>query len=489
MPSFSYYPQNFPKDESLPNYTRDEFERFAGQLEFVADMWEGKWAWFDYLLLVESDPSKAKRYLPYEVDETVEEYALRLNRSHFYRFFRASIEVFSGFLSDFNLQEETPDRIKQLLGDVDGKGNNLQTFLRLADEKALRDGHCYVLVDYPRIQPRNAREERESGARPYLSLVDRRNIRNWLLNESETETEQVTITEQIKVQSGLYGVQSVPQYRVLKKNSFEVWRLPKENDPILVDSGETSIGEVPLVCYSSSGNEIKKFESELPLIDLAETNLKHYQRLSDYIEKEHAVNMPVLVVQELDRDYDDPLATDSQDKEGKPEIKLGSRSALWNLDAKFIEPQASSLQESRASIKNIEENIEKRTLTFLTTTEAPKTATEISAFTSPTKANFQSMADAKENNTKQIFELMGKFLGLSGEVGGITVNRLIIEGGLSVDESRMLIEMHGNGQISLKTLLKNLIDGKKVKLSSSVQDEINLLSTNNQNQNNQDDSL
>ncbi|PNW36259.1 UNVERIFIED_CONTAM: hypothetical protein BEN50_16785 [Euhalothece sp. KZN 001] len=476
MFSFSYLPQTFPKDENLPNYVRDEFENFAGQLEFVGDIWEGKWAWFDYLSLAESDPVKSHRYLPFEVDETVEEYNLRLSRSHFYRFFRASIEVFSGFLSDFNVREETPDQIKALLENVDGKGNNLQTFLRLADEKALRDGHCYILVDYPQVQPRNAREERELGARPYLSLIDRRNIKNWLLNPSETEIEQVTITEQIKVQSGNFGVASVTQYRVITPNRFEVWRLD-QNEPILVESGEISLRKVPIVCYSCSASQSHQFESELPLIDLAETNLKHYQRLSDYIEKEHAINMPVLVVQELERDYDDPLAPDSQDKEGKPEIKLGSRSALWNLEAKFIEPQATSLQESRISIKNIEENIEKRTLTFLTTTEAPKTATEIAAFTSPTKANFQTMADAKENNTEQIFRLLGEFLGLSPRnvVGGISVNRLIIEGGLSVEESRLLLEMQRNGQITLKTLLKNLIDGKKIKLSSSIQDEIDMI--------------
>lgn len=115
----------------------------------------------------------------------------------------------------------------------------------------------------------------------------------------------------------------------------------------------------------------------------------------------------------------------------------------------------------------------------MTTTEAPKTATEIAAFTSPTKANFQTMADAKENNTEQIFKLFGDFLGLSTRetLGGIAVNRLIIEGGLSVEESRLLLEMHEKRQITLKTLLKNLIDGKKIKISSSIQEEIDTIGT------------
>ena len=36
--------------------------------------------------------------------------------------------------------------------------------------------------------------------------------------------------------------------------------------------------------------------------------------------------------------------------------------------------------------------------------------------------------------------------------------------------------MQANGQISLETLLKNLLNGKKLKLDSSVENEVSLLS-------------
>ena len=115
------------------------------KLEFLQDMWAGSVAWVSPLAGI-TDIQKAKAYLPQHSKENEIQYRDRVCRASFDRKFRDAISTISGFLSSFVIQDDTPEMIKINAHNIDGSGTSLKNLLRQADQKALRDEHCFILV-------------------------------------------------------------------------------------------------------------------------------------------------------------------------------------------------------------------------------------------------------------------------------------------------------------------------------------------------------
>lgn len=460
---------SYHTDPDLPSYRNPEYVDAIDKLIFVKDMFEGRSRWISPLGRI-LDPEKANCYLPIEPKEPENDYLTRLLRSNFERFFGESVETFAGYLSSFVTEDLAPS-IEDALDDVDFKGNNLEVFLKQADELAVRDERCYILVEHPR-RPENINnlaEERSLNLRPYLVLIEAMQIVNWKTNPYG-EILQVTIEQSVETDNGTFGSKTVTHYRVLRPGQ---WQVIAEEDGkyFLVDEGVTSLDFVPLVPYSVSPKTKDPFKGDPPLYSLAEMNLTHYRKRSDLDWIVHKANQPMLNIKELEM-YRDGVAPNEE----QPSVIIGPNTCLWNVDARYVEPAGTAIASSQTDLKELELRMEYRTLQFLSGSVASnRTATEMSLISSPVQANLASMARAKESSVERIFRYWQQYESASILPSRIVVDEKILQESMPSDRAQFLLSVRSAGEMSRKTFLSELRRGKILTKDFDVDAEVELL--------------
>ncbi len=471
---------SFTSDPNSPAYQSESYRRSRGKLQFVADMFIGRSAWYAVGSFFGEfvDPLKASLYLPQESDEPQEEYNKRLSRSYFVRRFRIAIESFAGFLSSFVLEEGTHSSIVEAAQNIDMKGNSLEVFFRAADEKALRDERCFILVEFPKRPVdeignpliTSAFEERQFNLRPYLVLIDVRDVVNWKLAPDNRTVLQVTIRESVTEDIGLFGSKQVIRYRVLFPGGYAIYT-QQDGTYAQTGGGETSLSKVPLVPYSLTNGDIENrggadpFAGEPPLYDLAELNLKHYQKSSEKDEAMHKCNMAVLQVQELN-------AETSSSRDESPTVRIGPNTCLWNVNASFVEPSGSAIAATQADIDRLEMEMSSRTLSFLSGSELQRTATEVATFSAPVQANLGSMARAKQSNMQTCFKFWCEYLGVDSGKSGACVDEKILQSTMDAATVGVLLQMRTAKELTRSTFLGLLKKGKAFPRDFDVASEV-----------------
>lgn len=448
---------------NLPTYENAKYRALKRNWNFVSDMWEGRSAW--YRLDSDTfDPVKADKYLPIETDEPEEEYRKRLRRSYFKRFFRDAIELYSSFLSSFIPEAGLDGRIVACLDDVDLKGNSLEVFLRKADELALRDEHCFILVEFPQGRKvRSYREEMELGLRPYLCLIEATDAINWRFSTgTPSKLMQVTIRENVCVEVGLFGEQEICQYRVLQPGKYQLYQGNSDNDIQLVEEGSYSIQEIPLIPYSLTTNDADPFGGNPPLLDLAEANLEHYQKTSDRDQILHKCNLPLLEINE--KQQSPPLRRDKAAQK-EYELTYGPNTCLWNVSARFVEPTGSSIEQAQKDIEKLEASMQHRTLAFLSGVHSHMTATEAGLRSVPAQGNLAAMARNKASNVQRCFQFWLSYYQPFQPIDriespSIQVDEKILSEGMPSDRANLLLSLKQSGDLSSVELLELLRSGK-----------------------------
>ena len=349
-------------------------------------------------------------------------------------------------------------------------------FFRSCDEMALRDEHCFVLVEFPKrpIEIKNYTQEKNLNLLPYLVKIDARCLINWIVENDKLV--QVTIREKVMVREGRFGHKEQTQYRVLTAGAFEVYRDDSEGGKDLnglIDSGSTTLDFIPLIAYSlTSDTEI--FTGDPPLYDLAELNLKHYQLSSEKTEVLHKCNIPFLQINErtpgsFGSEIDRPLGYEDT-------IKIGSNTVLKNVDCAFIEPSGSATSTTQQDISQLEQEINERTLSFLSGLNSPRTATEVSLQSSATQSNLINWARRKESNIQRIFDYWGKWVDAgTEEIGRIKVEDGLLDQAMSDARANFLVQLNQTGNLSTPTLLKLLRDGGVLGKDLEVDEELELI--------------
>ncbi|AUB36141.1 62kDa structural protein [Nostoc flagelliforme CCNUN1] len=472
----------FTSNPNSPAYQCDSYRRSRGKLQFVADMFTGRSAWYAVGSFFGEtvDPIKANLYLPQESEEPDEEYNKRLSRSYFVRRFRNAIESFAGFLSSFTLVEGTDPSIVDAQQNIDLKGNSLEVFFRAADQKALRDERCFILVEFPKPPKdkegnpliKSALDERKFGLRPYLVLIDVRDVVNWKLAPDNRTIMQVTIRETVTEDIGLFGSKQTVRYRVLFPGGYTIYT-EQDGAYVVTDGGFTSLDRVPLVSYSLTNGDIENrggadpFSGEPPLYDLAELNLKHYQKTSEKDEAMHKCNMAVLQVEELN--------AESSSSGETPTVRIGPNTCLWNVRASFVEPSGAAIAATQADIERLEMNMDSRTLSFLSGSEVQRTATEVSTFSGPVQANLGSMARAKQSKVQSCFELWSQYSNAKVSKSGIYVDEKILQSAIDSGVIGVLLQMRQAKEVTRATFLSLLKKGKAFPKDFDVEAEVKAL--------------
>lgn len=457
-------------DPSLVSYHRPELLRQLPSLEVANDCW--------YLLDATytdkkgSSKSVKEKYLHREEAEPDKAYKARLHRATYAPIYRDSIRAYAGLLNRFQLID-APSSMSDAEKNIDLQGESIQSFWNRCDERALRDGGVYIMVDMTQEEEDlNFLDEQESGRRPYLIMVDRQDVINWSIayENGRERIAHATIRQMRQIPiPGAFGVELEPVYHVLRPNLVETYRLEKKANTwtqVKISEVRTSLPVVPLVWYGATSPHFA--QGELPLNGLAELSIQHFQMRSDLQELLHKCAMPV------------PVRTGARvGPDGRPTpLVLGPNTAV-DLDAEggkfeFAEPSGKSLERHQAEIRHVEELMDRSGLNFLYGANI-KTATEASLRASQIASQVAALVRNKTAAFNIVMRLWAAYNGELDQINaesGIAMNDSLINKPLGASEIAQLVNLYSQGILSKRTILDELQRGGILDPELKVDDEI-----------------
>ena len=309
----------------------------------------------------------SEAFLPLEPREDYEAYLSRVNRAVFSPYTQRLIRAATGLImrKPITLVGD-PYWTDIFAKDVDGCGSDLDEYARRVLICSLTYGQSHILVDFP--APTGAlslAEERAQNRRPYWIEVDPTNIYGWRLDREVNYGSiiQVRIAEKAVVATGDFGERVFDQVRVIEPGKYRIYRKsePKkdlisvednsyagnfdltenEKDYELIESGDYSLGEVPLV--SVYAGKTDTLTSKPPLLDIAYLNLAHFQRQADLIHSLHVASQPMLVME----------GWDDQTKDMDISVNYAMATQPGNK-IYYVEPAASAFEAQTAEIQELQ---------------------------------------------------------------------------------------------------------------------------------------
>ncbi|MEH2201204.1 DUF4055 domain-containing protein [Nostoc sp.] len=449
---------------NLPSTLSGAAAAYSSNLLLLLDCWNGL-------------EGRERAYLPKEVKEPPQAWSDRVKRTTFDNRFEPAIKDYAGLLSVFSLNDDTAPSIEANKNNIDLMGNDLWTFFNEVDQYCLRDGWCGIMVEHPPEDPSITSQSDllASDRRPYLVLIDRRDILNWRTTKvnGKSSLSRVTIRETRLEPDGDYGEKEATYYRILLPGEYFVYQIVEvqnQKQLIEIDHGFTSLLEIPLVYYSVTESQL--FAAKAPFLNLAKLNIEYYQKRSQLNEVLRKCNLPVPIIK--------GLITTSGDIKNLPPLVIGPNSVVYlpqNGDFSFAEPSGVAIAASKDDLKDLEAAMDRMTLQFLTSGEHQKTATEVLLDSTKTSANLKGVARRKESAMQQIFKFWVAYTGET-EGGGITQDESLLSVPLTPEQVDKLQNLADAGRISDRTLLMLLQMGKVLPRQFDIDAEVKLTEKN-----------
>jgi len=457
-------------DPSLPSFRHPILQEHSKDLERAFDTW--------YCLRGEETK---KKYLPQEAAEPASAYQSRLSRAVFSDFFKSGIEAFAGVLSRSTLKDPPPS-FEKAQDNVDLEGNSLAAFWMTVDALCLRDGAVPILVEMPDGQPTDGASEAAQRRRPYLVSRTRATCLNWrttVVDSVEVVT-RATFLEWAEVDDpeGEFGVVYEERYRVIEPGKWTLYKLIKKNDSSLslvvedqglyLDAKQQPLTVCPVVWYSAERTGFGK--GGLPLRQVVEHNVEHFQMRSDLREKTHKCAMPVPVRKG---------APPPMPGQAVAPLIIGPNTAIdvdKDGDFSFAEPSASSLVEQRAQIDAVEQLIQRQLLGFLygESSSVQKTATQAQIEGARTQVSIRAMGERKRSVMQSLLAIWCLYTGEDLAVSaGLTMAENVYDKPLGPQEAAQLQTLAGGVElISQESAVEELQRGGFNRATTSVEAEM-----------------
>jgi hypothetical protein len=412
-----------------------------------------------------------QKYLPKEPKESKDAYNNRLMRSVLFNAFSDTVQKLVGkpFSKSVTIKDTTPENIKTWSEDIDRCGSNITSFAREVFRSGLIDGLTHILVDYPQKKAENLSlaDEQAIEARPYAVNIKASNLIAW---RSETvngveELTQIRIFEQSTVPDGQWGERQVNRIRVITKTGFELYEL-KDKKWKQIESGETSLGYIPLVTYYT--NKIGFMSAKPPLIDLAYLNVQHWQSSSDQEHILHFIRFPLLHGAGFNSD--------------QKQIDIGPNRMILSEDPNaklvYVEHSGAAVDAGRQSLKDIEDKMASLGMQILTKRSGDVTATSDALDTAKSHSALQDMIRRLENTFSEVFWLMGKWVNQNADnVSGVNINQDFGLSLVSGKDEDTLLKSRMAGEISRTTYLSEMKRRNVLSEDLNIEDEMSRIET------------
>lgn len=406
-------------------------------------------------LLAGVSAMRVEAYLPRYEAETEHAYNSRVARSFLYPGFRRGIGLLTSriFSKPITRSQDMPERIADLLDDVDLRGNGLDRFARAFFSNGAAFGQSHILVDYTQIpKEATAADELRIRPRPFLRHVRAQDLldADYVTEGGRTVCSYARILEYVEIRTG-YTKERVKQVRILEPGQWKTLREGKKGWEVHEEGTMTVGGKalpyVPLVSYFP-GEEGVDLEAQPPMIDLAYKNLEHFQSSSDQRNILTFARFPMLAVA-------GEVAVDV-DEDGNPKpLTIGPRKILSTSDPQgkwyYVEPQGAAIEAGRKDLEDLKTEMEMLSFAPLMPKTGDIKATAHAVTHSEANTAAQSMALSMKDALDQSIHLMGVWERIE-EPGTAQLNS---DFGLSVAEQeriRALLDMRGRRDLSRETM-------------------------------------
>lgn len=457
--------------------------------QFMSDAWRRVYACYAGTLFMRAN---AGEFIPKYPLEAEDEWSYRVKQTTFHNVFLRTLDALVGlvFRKEPEFENDVPEIIKGdeekgiegLAENIDNRGTGFAVFLKEVFKFAMRDGHAFIFVDAPPLPVRAdgqkaSRSDLESvGWRPYWTMYEASQAINWLpesVNGRETLA-QITFRLNTIKQAGRFGEEEVITYRVYTKNSYETWEETRDQNgkktlrlvPEL--SGVNSLGFIPLCPVYT--NKTGFLTSAPRLLDLAEANISHMNKDSDYGIYLHICAKPILWFR--GRDTSKPVQAVG------PFVYYDVEA--MNGQVSFAEPAGGGLQACAENLKTIERRMAMLGISIMSEQGqdgSTKTATEIDSFNQKEGGDLQTAA----TNCKDAAELalMYTMILLTGDFnakgGGLRLAAQLEPAQVSIEQKRFLRDLFNDGMLDKETFLMLLHSFGDLPENVSVQDVLNRL--------------
>lgn len=422
------------KNGDLPSFQHPKLVEILKDLDLVYDCWN---------LLRDSK----KKYLPKEQKEPTDAYNNRVLRANYPGFYRRAISAFAAVLSRYQLKG-APQTLMDAQNDIDGRGNSLLKWGIGADELALRDGGCLLMVDMPRGTASSRAQEIKEGRLPTFTTAERRNVLSWRMVQDGRlmVPKQVAVLEWREVDDGLFGTSLEPTYRVMNGGEWQLLRIrgmeemiqiqkkverdtKKRGGQASLDFGSASrVEKIDEGVFEMSGGRLFQYppvhwygagdepfgEGLPPLLGLANFSLGWFRGNSNLEELLLRCALPVAqmrgrLAQEIGM-LGDPASMIDQSIAVGPNTVLRFDSSDPNAGFEFKEPSGSSLSQHIEHLKEIKQLIDSETMSFAFG-DKQRTATEAGLEAAQVQATIKKVAQSKRSAYQTLFTLWGAFTG------------------------------------------------------------------------------
>jgi len=410
---------------------------------------------------------QCERLIPREPREDEEAYKRRIFHATLPPFLQRLASQAAGLILRKGIQLDGDPYWTEWARDVSGDGTTLNAFARRLLEVAILYGHCSALVDFPAgSQPRTLAEERaDSTRRPYLILVNPKQILGWRTDDQRPQSEltQVRIREIVALPLGTFGEDIEDQIRVLTPGRYEVYRRNNASAGQweVFTSGTTSLDTIPLVTVYS--NRLGNLLSSPPLLEVAYLNVSYAQRFCDYMHAIHTGAMPILTMRGFDPDGDTPIG-----------ISVNTAILLPpDGGCEYVQPTSEAFDSQLKCLEALESQISRLGINTLTQQNITNAAAESKRLD---RIDSDSIMALIAGDLQRALEEM---LRVAASYAGVEPPQIIIEQDYEnrlIDGNQITayLQLYMQNAISQETLLRILQQGEVLPVALDIDAELEL---------------
>ena len=402
-----------------------------------------------------------------------ETFQVRQDRATLRNFVKRASEAFTGMIyrKPMEVSNYGP-MVTKSFKKIDTQ-NDLTKFAKDLTVSTTKASKAYILIDSPA----------DGSSAPYFVLVHRSQLINWR-KDSEGNFTMIVIEEVVAEEKGLFGVEYIMQWRHYDADgNVTIYRRTKDkkeqtgsnttgvvnNDDSIADGYyihaplvETDYDGIPFVEISIGDEPI--------LYDIAQMNIKHYNRQSHKDRYLTMAALPIPVIWGADLD-DSGTPTTAQ-----PALVIGVDEAFiftgtkQESDFEWRELSGDSLDQLEKDLDSIVEDITTGILRASETANAvQKTATEVQLLQAEASNRTSTLATAVETGLKEALEILAKFNNEKVPKNAVLLlNKDFNSSLMGSDGARILVENYMMGLLSMETLLTSLSEMELINIDSAT---------------------
>ena len=206
------------------------------------------------------------------------------------------IQIYSSFLFRVKPTREFGDManeasLENFLKDTDLDGNNFDSVIQQAQNYSAIYGHCFLILDKPKVTTNTKADELAQDIRPYLSIVTPENVLDWNYKREvngKYSLDYLKVREEVDKDGGSY-------IRLWFPDRIDtIYVSPKGTEPKLIDTADNQIGKIPAVILYNSKSH-KRGIGQSDLTDIADLQKAIYNEFSEIEQLIRLTNHPSLV--------------------------------------------------------------------------------------------------------------------------------------------------------------------------------------------------